>query len=362
MDRMMDGTKLMWHMKRVIQHYDAGVRIAPIHIDMGLSKFCNINCVFCFGIFQNPSKEYIKRDALLNMLKEAGEVGVKSIAFIGDGEPTCNPYWQEALYAGKRAGINMAISTSGVLLNTEERRKAILENCEWMRFCLAAGTKEGYLKIHRVNKFEVVRRNIESLVKERDNGYKTDIGLQSVYVPGLMDQDMIDESKLAVELGVDYFVIKQCSLPEGNKKVGDINFDVNQYDSQETIGVLKECENYSTEKTKIIPKWKTIERKGKREYPHCPAVPLISEMSGNGDWYPCGYFFGNKKEYDHLKFGNIHEKSFKEILYSERYWQIVDFMRKKFDSENDCKGSCRLDPCNKYIDTYLNKPQGINFI
>lgn len=363
MDRLMDGTKLMWHHNRIYKHFDLEQRVAPIHIDMGLSKFCNINCVFCFGIFQNPSKEYIKREPLLNMLKEAGECGVKSIGFIGDGEPTCNPHVYEALYMGKESGLSLAISTNGVLLNTSKRRKAILDNCEWMRFCLAAGDQAGYIKVHRKDEFEIVKKNVRKLVEEKYQlNSKTDIGFQSVYVPGLMDEDMIKESKLAVELGVDYFVIKQCSLPENNEKVGDIQFDVNQYDSQRTINVLKECESYSTEKTKIIPKWKTIERKGKREYSHCPAVPLISEISGNGDWFPCGYFFGNKSEYEHLKFGNLHNQSFKEILDSDRYWNIVKFMREKFDSENDCKGSCRLDPCNKYIDTYLNKPRGIDFI
>lgn len=359
-ERLMDGTKLMYHPERVYKHFERGERVAPIHIDMGLTKFCNVNCVFCFGVFQNPSKEFIQRKPLLNMLQEAGEEGVKSIGFIGDGEPTCNPHVYDALYTGRKAGIDMAISTNGVNLSTPERRKAVLDNCTWMRFCLAAGTREGYKKIHRVDKFDAVVRNIEAMLAERKT--PIDIGLQSVYVPGLMDQDMLDEAELAVRLGVDYFVIKQCSLPEGNQKVGDVKFDVNQYDAARTRDVLKRCEDMSTNRTKVIPKWKTMERKGAREYPHCPAVALISEISGNGDWYPCGYFFGRKKEYDHMKFGNIQEKSFSDILSSERYWHIVRFMREKFDSDRDCKGSCRLDACNKYIDTYLNKPAGVNFI
>jgi hypothetical protein len=45
--RRMDGTKLMWHMDRVNDRFIRGQRIAPIHIDMGIAKFCNIGCVFC---------------------------------------------------------------------------------------------------------------------------------------------------------------------------------------------------------------------------------------------------------------------------------------------------------------------------
>ena len=34
----------------------------------------------------------ISRDALVNnLVKSAGKVGVRSLAFIGDGEPTLNP-------------------------------------------------------------------------------------------------------------------------------------------------------------------------------------------------------------------------------------------------------------------------------
>jgi len=363
MKRLMDGTKMLWHMDRVIEHYDKGERVAPVHIDMGLTKFCNVNCIFCYGIYQNPSKEYIKRDPLLQTMKDAGEIGVKSIGFIGDGEPTCNPYVYEALYAGKKAGVSMAISTNGVSLDTPEKRKAVLENCTWMRFCLAAGDRERYIKIHQADRFDLVIKNIKAILKEKESGnYDCDIGLQAVYVPGMMDDDMIKESKLAVELGVDYFVIKQCSLPEGNKKVGQVEFNVNIYDAKKTKAVLAKCEAMSTDKTKIIPKWNVMAMKGVKDYKGCPSIPIISEMSGNGDWYPCGFMFGkDKPQFEEYKFGNVHEISLKEMVESDRYWEIIEKM-KKLDVQKTCKGCCRQDNANKFLDKYLDKPRGINFI
>ena len=38
--RLMDGSKALWHMDRVISHYDKDGRIAPVHIDWGLTKIC----------------------------------------------------------------------------------------------------------------------------------------------------------------------------------------------------------------------------------------------------------------------------------------------------------------------------------
>lgn len=362
-NRRMDSTKLIYHMERVMAHFDRGVRVPPVHIDWGLSKFCNTNCVFCFGKFQNPKREFIQKEPLLRSIKEAGEIGVKSIAFIGDGEPTLNPAWCEALYEGYLNKVSMAISTSGIALEEDYKINAILDCCDWMRFSLSAGDREGYKKNHRLDKFNTVVRNIRRTVDmKRSLDSKCDIGLQAVFVPNMMEEDMVKEAKLAVELGVDYFVIKQCSLPEGNKSVGNVSFDVNQYDNPYTVDALEQAESLSTKKTKIIPKWKTIERKGAREYEHCPAVPLISEISGDGSWFPCGYFFGNKSEYAKYKFGNIHEKSLKQIWESEKYWDIIKHFREKFDSQKECVGSCRLDACNKFIADYLDRPRAVNFI
>jgi len=359
-NRMMDTTKLPYHINRVIDHFDLGKKVAPIHIDTGITKFCDTNCCYCFGIFQNPSKVYIQRDALINYISDAAEIGVKSIAFIGDGEPTLNPAVYEALKLGSDLGLSMAISTSGISMNSFEKAYMVASSCEWMRVSLSAGDAEGYKKIHRVDRFDKIVENIKRIVEiKKKYNFKCDIGLQAVFVPELMNDDMVKEAKLAVELGVDYFVIKQCSLPIANMSVGDVKFDVNSYTSEDVVNKLKEAESYSTEKTKIIPKWKTMERKGARLYKHCPAVPLISEISGNGDWFPCGYFFGNKAEYEKYKFGNLHEKRLKDIFNSDRYWEIIKHMREKFDSDHECFGSCRLDSCNKFIDDYIKNPEDV---
>lgn len=360
--RRMDGSKTLWHMDRVIEHFDRGERIAPVHIDMGIAKFCNMKCVFCYGMYQNPSKEYIHREPLLQTMRDAGEIGVRSIGFIGDGEPTCNPHVYEGLIEGKKAGLDMAISTNGLLVNTSYRMVSILENCEWMRFCLSAGTKEGYKTIHNVDEFDTVKKNIEALVKLREGfRYKCEVGLQAVFVPNLMEREMVEEAKLATALGVDYFVIKQCSLPDEGQ-TGMVQFDLEDYDKPEVVDALREAESLSTDRTQIIPKWNVISQKGEKPYEGCPSIPLIWEMSGNGDAYPCGFMFGGKPQFEEYRFGNVHETRLKEMVESERYWNIIKKMRHEFDVQKQCKGCCRQDQVNRFLDDYLSTPRGRNFI
>ena len=47
---ILDGTKLQWHWERV-EAWERGERIAPITIDMALTRACNSE----FSILENPS-------------------------------------------------------------------------------------------------------------------------------------------------------------------------------------------------------------------------------------------------------------------------------------------------------------------
>jgi radical SAM protein with 4Fe4S-binding SPASM domain len=340
---------------------------------MGIAKFCNIGCIFCYGKYQELKHTYIQREALLQTIRDASEIGVKSIAFIGDGEPLCNPHVYEALeLARDYTRLDMALSTNGVTLDRIDKCETVLSSCKWMRFCISAGTRDGYKKIHKKDYFDDVLTNISRLLHvKKEHKYLCDVGMQAVYIPGTMDEEMIAEAKLAVLLGVNYFVIKQCSLPDAGE-TGMEMFDVNAYDSQKTLDTLKICESLSTPETQILVKWNTIKAKGKRPYDGCCSIPFISEMSGNGDWYPCGHMFGDKERFKKYKFGNVHEKSLKEIFNSTEYWKICDAMRDEFDVHKDCKGACRQDHTNKFIHDlmvgngeYLENNgdiMGINFI
>ena len=46
---ILDGTKIGWHLERV-KAWERGERIAPITIDMALTRTCNYSCGFCYAI------------------------------------------------------------------------------------------------------------------------------------------------------------------------------------------------------------------------------------------------------------------------------------------------------------------------
>jgi len=311
---------------------------------------------------QDLNGAVITRDALLNnLIKSAAKIGVKSLGFIGDGEPTMNPACFEGLALGKELGISMAISTNGILVDTEEKQRTILDSCEWMRFNISAYTEEGYRNIHKSNKRDIVFENVRNLVKlKKKYNSKCDVGIQMVFDPATMLDEVIPLSKFAIESGVDYLVIKQCSLSDEGE-TGISQFDLALYDSEDVINVLKLAESMTTEDTDIIPKYNVMELKGEKKYDRCLSIPLISEISGNGNFYPCGYFFsGDRKD---LCFGNIHDNTLEDIINSNKYWSVIDHMENVLEPGKDCMGCCRQEMTNIFIDEYVNKrPQGINFV
>ena len=358
-ERRIDDTKMLWHMDRVIKHFDRGERIPPVHIDAGLTKRCNMRCVYCYGYFQNMTGEVMGRKAVLdNLVKSSAEIGVRSLAFIGDGEPSLNPAYWEAMRLGNKLGLSLNTSTNGILVDNDYKRESILK-CDWMRVNISAFSKKGFEKIHTSKLRDKVLKNIIDLVKYRDkNKIDCEIGIQTVFVPTLMMKELVSLSQFAIDNGVDFFSIKQCSLPDKGES-GMSQFDLNLYSENKIQNLLEKVENMSTEKTKIIPKWRTMERKGVRKYDGCPAIPLILETSGNGDCYPCGYLFGNKKEFLKYKFGNLHQNSLKEMVYSDKYWEIIRQMRYEFDVHKLCKGECRQMRTNEFIWDYLHPPKVI---
>jgi MoaA/NifB/PqqE/SkfB family radical SAM enzyme len=349
-----DGTKLLWHMDRVIDHFDKGNRIAPIHIDMGATATCNSDCVYCYAKHQGHGGEILDRDVFLRLMEEAPKVGVKSIAIIGDGEPTLNPALYDAVRVGKENGLDLSVGTNGIAL-TPEKIDALLKNCVWVRFNLSAGTSEGYKLVHGKDNWDRVSHNIRvaTLIKKKNN-YACTIGLQMVLIPQCIDE-VIPEAKFAVNAGVDYLVVKQYSDPVCDK-MAQVNR--NWYSDDKTKAILKKAESMSTDKTQIIIKWGLMQFHDNKPYKHCVDTPVLIEISGTGKVYNCGYYFRDPN----YELGDLNKQSIGEILDSDRYWEIVKYLREKHIVGKDCHGACRHDMTNCFIWNYLHKPEHINFI
>ncbi len=356
-----DGHKMMHHLDRIAA-WQAGEKFAPIHIDMGLTKFCNTACIYCYAVVQNMTKgTMIGRDALLRYIEDCGRLGVRSIGFIGDGEPTLNPAMYDATVLAKQLGIDTAMATNGIILDMD-RADEMLRDMTWIRFNLSAGDREGFKRVHQSTEesFDLLVEKIKALVRtKKENNYQCTLGLQMVLIPECFDQ-VIKEAELGAELGVDYFVIKHCS----DSEYKEIGIDYDNYLSIEDL--LKDAETYSNDDYVVQVKWNKIMaagesdlyKNGYRKYDVCYGTPFLLQISGNGKIYPCGPFFNKERFY----IGDLHEQSFFDTVMGDRYWEVHQDVVESVDVHKDCAIGCRQDYVNKFLWDLKNGPEHVNFI
>lgn len=338
---LFDGCKLLYHQDKLQQYLD-GKDITPIHIDMGIHKWCNIRCVYCYGIKQKPTKQYIPEDRLLMLAEDAKDAGIKSLAIIGDGEPTLNKGLYSFVTRAKTLGLDVSVATNGLLLD-DEKIATLTRNLTWLRFNISA--VYDYDRVMGAPKGSIYK--FESVVQKAvgwGEFYGCTIGLQMVLIPQCFDE-IIPLAQRAVQWGVDYLVIKQYSDPVGIP----LEVDLSRY--KEAEKVLKIAEEMSNEKTRIIVKWSAmadsvhITNDSVWGFDRCIDLPFIFQISGDGGCYPCGYLFGNAD----YSYGNIVQQRLSEILKSKRYSEVIS---KVADTplEKLCKGQCRHSETNKFVD------------
>ena len=141
-DLILDATKIAWHTERV-EAWKRGEKIAPITIDMALTRACNYSCGFCYAMLQENDRKVINQKVIYDFLEDCAEIGVKGISFISDGESTISPVFVDACKRGHELGISMAVATNAFVL-TKIRAEEVLPYLTYIRVNFSAGEKKRY--------------------------------------------------------------------------------------------------------------------------------------------------------------------------------------------------------------------------
>jgi MoaA/NifB/PqqE/SkfB family radical SAM enzyme len=319
---ILDSHKLSYHYDRVAA-WENGEKIAPVSVDMALTRACGAMCSFCYAMVQEPQERAtIKTKDALNLLDDFSEIGVKAVSLISDGESTLSKAYVPFIQHASNIGIDVGNATNGWEFE-KEKVDQVLPHLTWVRFTVGAGTPEGYSKVMFKSKehtdvFHRAMKNIKYAVAlKKKLNLKVTLGIQMVLMPEFKDE-IIPFAKLASELGVDYGVIKHCSDDEK----GTLGVDYSKY--EDMYGLLKQAEEYSNETTKVIVKWSKIKDKGETSYNRLWGPQFLLQISGSGLVAPAGMFFNARSSKLHM--GNFAEERFKDIFNSERYKKIMDYL------------------------------------
>jgi len=343
---ILDGHKLAWHMDRV-EAWERGERIAPITIDMALTRGCNAHCQFCYSTLQQNEGKRLTIPILERFLSDCKDLGVRGVSLVSDGESTLSPSFEFFIQRAKALGLSVALGTNGILFE-DVRARLVLSCLDYCRFNISGGTARSYARIMGTDTaiFHEVVRNIRwSVELKKAHGWPVTIGMQMVLMPEY-EAEVIPLSELAISCGVDYLVIKHCSDDED----GSLGVDYSAYEALEPT--LRKAEEMSTEQTKIVVKWSKIRAGNVRSYSRCYGPPFILQLSGSGLVAPCGMLFGEKYKRYHI--GNIAEQSFKEIVQGDRYRKVMNELRsERFDARTMCGCLCLQHKVNEALDDHV---------
>lgn len=319
---ILDSHKLGYHFERV-SAWEAGERIAPVSVDMALTRACGAMCAFCYAMVQEPQeRSSIKVDSALNLLDDFKEIGVKSVSLISDGESTISKAYVPFIQHAAQLGIDIGNATNAWEWGPE-KIEATLPYMTWVRFTVAAGRPESYAKImfkgpEHTQVFEKAMANIRYAVEyKKNNNLPVTLGIQMVLLPEYKDE-ILPFAQLAIDLGVDYGVIKHCSDDEN----GTLGVDYSKYEGMYPL--LEQAENLSNETTKVIVKWEKIMDKGVPSYKRFYGPQFLLQISGSGLIAPSGMFFNAK--FSKLHIGNFAEERFIDMFKSNRYWRAMDYL------------------------------------
>ena len=319
---ILDSHKVSYHYDRV-EAWENEEKIAPVSVDMALTRSCGAMCSFCYAMKQEfQEKPTIKVKESLNLLYDFAEIGVRGVSLISDGESTLSKAYVPLIQHAAKVGIDVGNATNAWEWEPEKIEQ-VLPHLTWVRFTVAAGKPESYAKImykgpEHTEVFDRAMSHIKYAVdlKKRKN-LKCTLGIQMVLMPEFKDE-IIAFSQLALDLGVDYGVIKHCSDDE----FGTLGVDYEKYESM--YGLLKEAEEMSNGDTKIIIKWEKIKAKGKPSYKRFYGPQFLLQISGSGLVAPSGMFFNAR--YSKLHMGNFTEERFIDIFRSDRYSRIMNYL------------------------------------
>jgi MoaA/NifB/PqqE/SkfB family radical SAM enzyme len=349
---VLDGTKIGWHTDRLAA-WERGERIAPITIDMALTRKCDASCSFCYAMLQENEREEITVEHMEAFVEDSARMGVRGISLVSDGESLLSPAYARTIECAAEAGISIASGTNGRTFTTELLQQ-VVPRLDYLRFNISAGTASRYAAImgFKEREFERVKANVREAARiKRETNSKVTIGIQMVLMPTMADQ-IIPFAQLALDLGADYGVIKHCSDDE----FGNLGIDYSKYAALHPL--LLEAEAMATEQTDIVIKWSKIGDEGKRSYQKCYGPPFIIQVSGSGLVAPCGMLFNDRYAKFHI--GNITKERWYDIWSSDRYWEVMGYLASdEFDAQVMCGSLCLQHMTNGAIDKHIKGTQKI---
>ncbi len=322
-----------------------------------ITNRCNLRCEMCFKQYWEDKEGDMPMALFLKILDDAKEFpDLKMIYFGGIGEPTVHPHFMDMLREVKKRGFAVGVSTNGFLLTEKRMREFVELGVELMYISLDSIPVQPTDVGHIMPGVTLDRLAKLNRIKEELNTEFPHVGVEVV----VTKENYRLLGSIARTLG-EYDIntlllsnIVPITAEHEKMVVYDGSVDIEPY--------LKEV--YDAAYSGFLLRMPEFMLRTER---HCDFVDKkVSVVRWDGEVAPCyrflhtypEYVFGREKRVEAHSFGNVKEKSLREIWTSRDYtWFRFAVKNALFPSCTDCP---LVDSCD-YVhgtraDCWANEP------
>ena len=352
-----------------VQQILAGKMPVPRTMEFFLSNVCNHACAGCHSRYMHKNEDrFLDFDILKDVVNDFADLGVEGVEISGGGEPLMYPQIIPAVAFMRGKGLKVGIFSNGTLL-TDELSEFLVQNLLFLRIAFDAGTASTYKKIHGRDDFDKLIRNLETVVRYKTiaangkggaekaagkGGAKKAAGKATAAkaagkTAGEPEGQATPGRRLARQkfgtatVGAKYLVSTKNwnELAQAAEKAREIGLDYLQYKAlraskftldeemrKKAEEVAARAEGLSDKNFQVFGSLKKTKPIGR-----CFLNPIHPVVDAKGDMYLCAFFHHRKNTH---KIGNIYEKSFPEIWYSERHFEAFRSTKPKECAVFDC--------------------------
>jgi len=139
----------------------------PTVINIETTNECNEECWFCPRAEATRGFGYVSLDLVKSIVDQGVPHGGITYYLHKDGEPLMHPRIFDIIeyMVNAHPDNKVRLTTNGTILKEQHARRLIELGVEQIRIGIRSATRETFLKIHKLDLFDHVKRNIERLLR-----------------------------------------------------------------------------------------------------------------------------------------------------------------------------------------------------
>lgn len=277
---------------------------------------CNYSCITCIRHSWGDDLSHMPWPVFEKVRKDMAELPhLKTIHFGGFGEPLSHPQIIDMIASCKEMGYCVEMITNGSLLTSQVATQLIDAGLDWIFISLDGPDEDCFSRIRPGASFDDVTRNIRMLqaLKKERNKQSPQLGIEFVATKTNFSKLPIMRG-IVDELGANRFIISNV-LPYHESMKDEIMYDGNinmeGFGWESPLLSIKASPNFQLRTQR---RCKFIEDKALVITHQGNVSPCYAFMHN----YKC-YIFGRSKAMSAHSFGNVSQRSLREIWQDPQY-------------------------------------------